>query len=231
MRASIMIIRRARALGRDHGRAERPLRGAAAAELGAVDGAQAAAQDVGGAARAGRLGSDGGGAEAALGVVAGERRADLQAAARDHAETGLRSDAGPVHEAVLALLTGGIEVSCLRDPTRGGLASALGEVAQRGGHGVRIDGAKVPVRVEVADVCELLGLDPLRVACEGRFVAWVPAAQAEQAAAILRAHGCEAAAVIGEIVEAHPGVVILHDEAGGERILDMIAGEQLPRIC
>ena len=126
---------------------------------------------------------------------------------------------------------GGIDVSCLRDPTRGGLASALGEVAQSGGHGVRIDGAKVPVRVEVADVCELLGLDPLRVACEGRFVAWVPAAQAEQAAAILRAHGCEEAAVIGEVVDAHPGVVILFDEAGGERILDMIAGEQLPRIC
>lgn len=146
-------------------------------------------------------------------------------------ETGLRSDAGPVHEAVLALLTGGIDVSCLRDPTRGGLASALGEVAQSGGHGVRIDGAKVPVRVEVADVCELLGLDPLRVACEGRFVAWVPAAQAEQAVAILRAHGCEEAAVIGEVVDAHPGVVILFDEAGGERILDMIAGEQLPRIC
>lgn len=146
-------------------------------------------------------------------------------------ETELRSDAGPVHQIVLALLAAGVEVACLRDPTRGGLASALGEVAQTGGHGVRIDEAAVPVRPEVADACELLGLDPLRVACEGRFVAWVRAGGVERALEILRAHGCDGAAVIGRVVAEHPGVVVLRDEAGGERILDMLAGEQLPRIC
>lgn len=146
-------------------------------------------------------------------------------------ETELRSDAGPVHEAVLALLHAGVEVACLRDPTRGGLASALGEVAQTASVGMRIDEAAVPVRPAVADVCELLGLDPLRVACEGRFVAWVRPDGAARAVELLHAHGCAGAAVIGEVVREHPGVVILRDEAGGERILDMLAGEQLPRIC
>ncbi|MCA9652168.1 MAG: hydrogenase expression/formation protein HypE [Myxococcales bacterium] len=145
-------------------------------------------------------------------------------------ETGLLSDAGPVHEQVLALLEAGVEPSCLRDPTRGGLASALGEVAAVGRHGVRIEEAAVPVRAEVADACELLGLDPLRVACEGRFVAWLPASSAARALEVLRARGCEAA-VIGEVVDEHPGVVVLRDAAGGDRVLDMLAGEQLPRIC
>jgi len=146
-------------------------------------------------------------------------------------ETALRSDAGPVHEAVLALLQADLSVHCLRDPTRGGLASALGEVAQSGGHGVRIDEASVPVRPEVADACELLGLDPLRAACEGRFVAWLPARHAARAIEILQASGCERATTIGEITSEHSGVVVLRDGAGGERILDMLAGEQWPRIC
>jgi hydrogenase expression/formation protein HypE len=146
-------------------------------------------------------------------------------------ETELRSDAGPVHEAVLALLHAGIEVACLRDPTRGGLASALGEVAHTARLGLHVDEAAVPVRPAVADACELLGLDPLRVACEGRFVAWVRPGAAGRAVEILRAHGCGDAAVIGRVVREHPGVVLLRDDAGGERILDMLAGEQLPRIC
>lgn len=146
-------------------------------------------------------------------------------------ETDLSSDAAPVHEAVLALIDAGVDARCLRDPTRGGLASALGEVAQAGVHGVRIEEAAVPVRPAVADVCELLGLEPLRVACEGRFVAWVRAEQAERALEILRTHEQPDAAVIGEVVAEHPGAVVVRDPAGGERVLDMLAGEQLPRIC
>lgn len=146
-------------------------------------------------------------------------------------ETTLHSDAGPVHESVMALLEADVAVRCLRDPTRGGLASALGEVAQTGGHGVRIDEPRVPVRPEVADACELLGLEPLRVACEGRFVAWVDAGQAERAMEVLRATGAPDVALIGEVVSEHPGVVVVRDPIGGDRVLDMLAGEQLPRIC
>ncbi|MCA9711338.1 MAG: hypothetical protein KDK70_36200, partial [Myxococcales bacterium] len=101
----------------------------------------------------------------------------------------------------------GVQVHCLRDPTRGGLASALGEVAQAGAHGVCIDEPSIPVRPEVADACELLGLDPLRVACEGRLVAWVAPHHAAQALALLHATGCDQAAIIGEIVPRHPGMV------------------------
>lgn len=146
-------------------------------------------------------------------------------------ETQLHSDAGPVHDAVLALLDAGVTLHCLRDPTRGGLASALGEVAQTRALGIRIDEPAIPLRPEVADTCELLGLDPLRVASEGRFVAWAPSAEASLALDVLRAHGCEDSAIIGEVIQEHPGTVVVRDGASGERILDMLAGEQLPRIC
>lgn len=142
------------------------------------------------------------------------------------------SDSAPVHEAVLALLAAGIDVHVLRDPTRGGLAAVVCELAASAKVGVRLVEGDVPVRPAVADACELLGLDPLLVACEGRFVAFVAAPHAERALAILRARPETAhAARIGAVVADHPGEVVVVGAFGGERLLDLPSGEQLPRIC
>jgi hydrogenase expression/formation protein HypE len=144
----------------------------------------------------------------------------------------VRSDSAPIAAPCLALVGSGVDVRCLRDVTRGGLATVLNEIAASAGVGVRVRGAAVPVRAEVSDACELLGLDPLYVACEGRFVAFVPEADAERALAILREHPvCRDAARIGVVTEEPSGLVTLQSELGSERILDWLSGEQLPRIC
>lgn len=144
-------------------------------------------------------------------------------------DVALASDAAPVVEACLALLDAGIGVHCLRDPTRGGLSSALNEVAMTAHVGLRVQEAAIPIRPEVADACELLGLDPLYVACEGRFVAFIPPQHADRALAILCDHG--EPALLGEVVGEHPGTVVLESATGGRRVLDMLSGDQLPRIC
>jgi len=147
-------------------------------------------------------------------------------------ETPVTSDCAPVTPLVAALGAAGIDVHCLRDPTRGGLAAALNEIALDAGVGIEVDEAAVPVGDAVAGACELLGLDPLYVACEGRLVAFVAAADADRALAALRAAPEGGAAVrIGRVVEAPPGVVTLRTRLGGRRLLDLLAGEQLPRIC
>jgi hydrogenase expression/formation protein HypE len=147
-------------------------------------------------------------------------------------EADLVSDSAPVAAAVLALLDAGVDVHCLRDPTRGGLATVLCEIAAAAGIGVHVIEEAIPVRPAVADACELLGLDPLYVACEGRFMAFVPEAESERALAILRATpGSEQASRIGRATSDHPGTVVLESALGGERVLDMLSGEQLPRIC
>lgn len=146
-------------------------------------------------------------------------------------EPPLHSDAGPVHEVVLGLLDAGVEVHCLRDPTRGGLASVLAEIAESTGLGMLLREVEIPVRETVADACELLGLDPLYVACEGRFVAFVPAHEAARALAFMRAHACAEARVIGEVREAPTRTVVLETATGSQRVLDLLSGEQLPRIC
>ncbi len=146
-------------------------------------------------------------------------------------EAKLVSDAGPVHEPVLALLEAGVGVHCLRDPTRGGLASVLAEIAETTGLALRLREPAIPVRETVADACELLGLDPLYVACEGRFIAFIPAAEAPRALAICRAHACVDAAIIGEVQETPARAVVLETPTGSERVLDLLSGEQLPRIC
>lgn len=144
----------------------------------------------------------------------------------------VESDAAPLWEPVEALLRAGIEVHCLRDLTRGGLASALNEIAGSRGVGIRVDEAAVPVGEAVKGACEILGLDPLYVANEGRFAAFVPKAQAERAVEILRAVAvAEGAAIIGEVMPEHPRTVVLRSRIGGHRVLDMLSGEQLPRIC
>jgi hydrogenase expression/formation protein HypE len=147
-------------------------------------------------------------------------------AAREGLEVDLQSDVAPVAADVLALIEGGVDVHCLRDPTRGGFASVLNEIARTAGVGMRVREARVPVRPEVADVCELLGLDPLYVACEGRFVAFVAPADAERALGLLRG-----AALVGHVVAGPPGVVVLEGALGADRVLDLLSGEQLPRIC
>jgi hydrogenase expression/formation protein HypE len=147
-------------------------------------------------------------------------------------ETTIESDSAPVADMVLQLLDAGIDVHCLRDLTRGGMASALNEIAESARVGVAIEEMRVPVRDDVHAACEILGFDPLYVACEGRFVAFVAPADAERALAILRAHPLGAqAAIIGTVTADHAGTVLMKSRIGASRIVDMISGEQLPRIC
>ena len=148
-------------------------------------------------------------------------------------ETELQSDTANLWPLVEALLqAGGMDVHALRDATRGGVASALNELAQASRTGIRIQEEAIPVREDVRGACEILGLDPLFVANEGRFVAFVRGDRAEELLAVLRAHplGREAA-IIGEVVDEHPGVVQMETWLGGRRIVEMLSGEQLPRIC
>ncbi|HEX9780510.1 MAG TPA: hydrogenase expression/formation protein HypE [bacterium] len=147
-------------------------------------------------------------------------------------ESAIESDSAPLAGLVAALVEAGIEVHCLRDLTRGGLASALVELAQSARVPLAVDEAAVPVREEVRGACEMLGLDPLYVANEGRFVAFVAPQDAPRAAALMRAHPLGQQAVeIGRVAGDTPGLVSLKSAIGSSRILDMLSGEQLPRIC
>jgi len=144
----------------------------------------------------------------------------------------VESDCAPLAGPVLALLKGGCAVSCLRDLTRGGLASALVEIAEAAGVEIALDEAAIPVREDVRAVCELLGLDPAYVANEGRFVAFVAPGDAQRALALLRGHeASRAACVIGTVAGSGSGRVVVKSAIGGRRALDMLSGEQLPRIC
>ncbi|MEO1103265.1 MAG: hydrogenase expression/formation protein HypE [Pseudomonadota bacterium] len=142
------------------------------------------------------------------------------------------SDSAPLNAPILALIEAGIAVHCLRDPTRGGVASALVEIAETAGVTIHIKEADLPVAQPVAAACELLGLDPLHVANEGRFVAIVPHAAIAGTLDILRAHPVSAAAtLIGEVTEHSRGEVAMTTAIGSIRAVDMLSGEQLPRIC
>jgi hydrogenase expression/formation protein HypE len=133
---------------------------------------------------------------------------------------------------VRALLDAGLEIHCMRDLTRGGLASALVEIAESAKHSIAIDAAKIPVSELVGGACEILGLDPLYVANEGRFICILPAEQAARAVAVINAATPEAAAGIIGIVKPGPaGRVTQRSVIGAERIVDRLSGEQLPRIC
>ncbi len=147
-------------------------------------------------------------------------------------ESAIASDSAPVADLVYQLLKAGIDIHCLRDLTRGGLASALNEIAQAAGVRIAIEEELVPVREDVHAACEMLGLDPLHVACEGRFAAFVAAADAERTLAILRRHATGAeATIIGQVTDRSSPLVVLKSRIGANRILDMPSGEQLPRIC
>jgi hydrogenase expression/formation protein HypE len=147
-------------------------------------------------------------------------------------ETTLLSDSTPVLRLVRALLDAVPDTHVLRDPTRGGLATALAEIASASRQGIRIDEAAVPVREEVRGACELLGFDPLYVACEGRFLAIVPGERREDALRAVRSlpEGREAR-LIGEVTAEEPGRVVLRTRIGSHRLLEKLSGEQLPRIC
>lgn len=142
------------------------------------------------------------------------------------------SDSAPLHELVKSLLAAVPETRWLRDPTRGGVASACNELAVATGLGVQLFEAQLPVLRPVAGACELLGLDPLYIANEGKMMAVVPGERAADAVAAMRAceFGAEAC-VIGAISEEHPGMVVIETAFGGTRIVDMLVGDPLPRIC
>ena len=144
----------------------------------------------------------------------------------------IESDCASLHKLVADILEISNNIHCLRDPTRGGLASTLNEFARQSGVGVRIDENKIPVREAVRAACELLGFDPLYVANEGKLVAVVPAADAERVLAKMRRnqYGTQST-IIGEIVAEHPGRVVMTTRLGASRIVDMLVGELLPRIC
>jgi hydrogenase expression/formation protein HypE len=146
-------------------------------------------------------------------------------------EVDLESDTAPVHELAAALLELG-GVRWMRDPTRGGLATALNELAEQSGLAIALDEASVPLRPEVVGACEILGIDPLYVANEGKLAAVVAPDRADQALAVLRLHplGAEAA-IVGEVRAEPAGMVLLDTAFGGSRIVDMLVGDPLPRIC
>lgn len=144
----------------------------------------------------------------------------------------VRSDAAPLTSVVLPLLEAGCEVHAMRDPTRGGVAASLNEIARQSGVAIQIDEQAINVRPEVAAACEALGLDVLQVANEGKMLIVVAPADAQRALEIVRGSGLgHDAAIIGEVVHAPPGRVQARTIVGTNRILDMPAGELLPRIC
>ena len=146
--------------------------------------------------------------------------------------TKLESDCSPLNGLVAEMLEVSNAIRCLRDPTRGGLASALNELAEQSGVSIRIEEDKIPVREEVGSACDMLGLDPLHVANEGKLVAIVDAGDAEDVVARMRKnqYGRDAT-IIGEVQEGHPGRVVMKTRLDTSRIVDMLVGEPLPRIC
>ncbi|MFG3052500.1 hydrogenase expression/formation protein HypE [Kitasatospora sp. NPDC048239] len=144
----------------------------------------------------------------------------------------IESDCAPLGGLVEAMLAVTPDLHVLRDPTRGGLAAALNEIAAAAGVGVVVQERRVPIPDQVANACAILGLDPMYVANEGKLVAFVPRDAAEEVLAAMRAHPMGAgAAVIGECVADHPGMVVARTPLGGTRVVDLPLGEQLPRIC
>ena len=146
-------------------------------------------------------------------------------------ESSLKSDAAPLNHLVREMLAAG-EIHVLRDPTRGGLATTLNEIARQSQVGIEIYEEAVPIRESVVAAAEILGLDPFYIANEGKLIAILPPAQTEAVLVAMKKNPYgQDAAVIGEVKEEHPGRVVMKTIIGGKRLMDMLAGEQLPRIC
>jgi hydrogenase expression/formation protein HypE len=147
-------------------------------------------------------------------------------------ETTLVSDTAPLHTLVQAILESHCEIHCLRDPTRGGLATTLNELATCSRVGMVLEEEKIPLREEVRGACEMLGLDPLYSACEGRLVAIVGDKDATAILARMQAHPLgRQTRIVGRVVAEHPGTVVMRTVIGSERVVDILSGAQLPRIC
>jgi hydrogenase expression/formation protein HypE len=146
--------------------------------------------------------------------------------------TRIESDTAPLNGLVNRMLDVCSDIHVLRDPTRGGVASSLNEIAQSADKGIVIVEDAIPISEEVRGACEILGLDPLYVANEGKLLAFVPANKAQSVLSTMRAHPLgKDSVIIGEVVEDHQGTVLMKSRIGGSRVVDMLSGEQLPRIC
>ncbi|PJA32039.1 MAG: hydrogenase expression/formation protein HypE [Zetaproteobacteria bacterium CG_4_9_14_3_um_filter_53_7] len=146
--------------------------------------------------------------------------------------TTIESDSAALHTLIADMVEAVPDIHCLRDPTRGGLATTLNEMARQSHVGMRINETAIPVRAEVKGACELLGLDPLYIANEGKLICICPAATATTVLAKMQQHPLGAdAAIIGEVVEDERQMVVMQTAFGGQRVVDWLAGEQLPRIC
>ncbi len=147
-------------------------------------------------------------------------------------ETEIASDTAPLNGLVEAMFAASKNIHVLRDPTRGGVTSALTEIAQSAKVGMRLDEAIIPISEEVKGACEILGLDPLYVANEGKLLALVSPQDADRVLNAMKSHALgREAAIIGEVTPDHPGLVMMKTRVGGTRVVDMLSGEQLPRIC
>jgi len=146
--------------------------------------------------------------------------------------TDINSDCQPLNGLVDAILEVSPQIHAMRDATRGGVATVLNEFAQSSEVGIRLDEASIPIREEVNGVCEILGLDPLYLANEGKLVVIVPRSHAESVLSVMKSHPAgEDSCIVGEVIDSPPGVVLLQTAFGAERIVDMLVGDQLPRIC
>jgi hydrogenase expression/formation protein HypE len=147
-------------------------------------------------------------------------------------ETEIASDSAPLNGLVETIFSATKNIHVLRDPTRGGVTSALVEIAEAANVGIRLDEARIPIAEDVKAACEMLGFDPLYVANEGKLLAIVPADETEKVLTAMKSHplGLDAA-IIGEVVAEHRGMMTMKTRVGGTRVVDMLSGEQLPRIC
>jgi len=147
-------------------------------------------------------------------------------------ETEIASDTAALNDLVETILAGSKGIHVLRDPTRGGVTSALTEIAQTAQVGMLLDEARIPISEEVKGACEILGLDPLYVANEGKLIAIVSSSDADRVLTAMKSHSLgKEAAIIGEVTDDNIGFILMKTRVGGTRVVDMLSGEQLPRIC
>ena len=147
-------------------------------------------------------------------------------------ETTIKSDSAPLNNLIEAVLRVSKNIHVMRDPTRGGIASALNEIAQSSQKGIQLYEEKIPIAEEVKGACEILGLDPLYIANEGKVLIIMPESETDKVLNVMRNNSLgKDASVIGKVTITDPGLVVMKTLIGSSRIVDMISGEQLPRIC